>query len=323
MFSKNTSLHSQPAAPKCLLESPASISLAELIACRFELRGLMLAPNKRSAASFDRNVRAVFKGRGMDFDEVRPYAAGDDVRLLDWKVTARSGRPHTKVFREERERPVYIGLDLRAPMFFATQGLFKSVWATYAAALLAWSVSSRGDRLGGVLIADQDLVDIKPGRGHHAVLQFFKRITDLPIWKSPGGVTSLSAVLLNRALLSLHRHARPGSLVVLFSDFRGFNASARARLLGLAQHYQVVLIYCYDPFEETLPAAGMACVSNGGAELELDLAQTRLRAHYQGRFKERLDAVIALRNISGIRVITAKTIDDPLSVMARLLRGAK
>ena len=169
----------------------------------------------------------------------------------------------------------------------------------------------------------QDLIEIKPGRGHHAVLRFFKHITDLPIWASPGVPNSLSSVTLNRALLSLHRHARPGSLVVLFSDFRGFNASARARLLGLAQHYQVVLIFCYDPFEENLPSAGLGCVSNGGAELELDLAQPRLRLHYHNQFKERSDAVIALKNISGIRVITAKTADDPVLIMTRLLRGSK
>ena len=96
---------------------------------------------------------SALRGRGMEYDESRPYQAGDDIRTLDWLVTARTGKPHTKLFREERERPVIVAVDYRPAMFFATQGSFKSVQAARCAALLAWRAAQQGDRLGGFIFS--------------------------------------------------------------------------------------------------------------------------------------------------------------------------
>jgi uncharacterized protein (DUF58 family) len=126
------------------------VSPATLIALRGAGEGLSLKAS-RIAARQSGNYLSRFKGRGMEFDEARQYQPGDDVRTLDWRVTARTGKPHTKLFREERERAVLAWVDMRPTMFFATRGAFKSVIAARAAALIAWSTNQQGDRLGSLV----------------------------------------------------------------------------------------------------------------------------------------------------------------------------
>ncbi len=106
-----------------------------------------------------------YKGRGVEFDESRPYQPGDDLRTIDWRVTARTGKPHTKVFREERNRPVFVWLDLRRPMLFATRGEFKGVRAAEMAALIAWSAVAHGDRLGGLVFSESEHHELRPALG--------------------------------------------------------------------------------------------------------------------------------------------------------------
>ncbi|MGR8999333.1 MAG: DUF58 domain-containing protein, partial [Gammaproteobacteria bacterium] len=117
-----------------------------------------------------------FKGRGMEFDETRLYQPGDDIRSIDWRVTARSGKTHTKMFREERERPVFISVDNRLAMHFATRGVFKSVLAAKLAGLLAWAADYHGDRIGGQLFSEHECREIKPQNGRHAVLRFLNAL---------------------------------------------------------------------------------------------------------------------------------------------------
>jgi len=122
------------------------------------------------------NYLSRFKGRGMEFDESRPYQPGDDARNLDWKVTARTGKPFTKLFREERERSVLLWVDYRAPMHFATRGLFKSVLAARTAALLAWGAIHHSDRLGGLIFSESGHLEVRPQQGKHAVLNFIRQL---------------------------------------------------------------------------------------------------------------------------------------------------
>ena len=154
-----------------------------------------------------------FKGRGMEFDEARLYQPGDDIRSIDWRVTARTGKTHTKVFREERERPVFISVDNRPSMHFATRGVFKSVQAAKIAALLAWTAQQKGDRIGGQIFSNTHCQEIKPQNGKHGVLRFFNALT------KQSSTTALE-MSLDHALARLVQHARPGSLVYVISDFR-------------------------------------------------------------------------------------------------------
>lgn len=201
---------------------------------------------------------SALRGRGMEYDESRPYQAGDDIRTLDWRVTARSGKPHTKLFREERERPVYICCDLGRAMRFATQGAFKSVVAARAAALIAWKAQQSGDRIGGVIFNEDAHLEIPPARGKAAVARLLKGLTsqgsyrkleqstrgapsqnktgsgNMSQGKMPQGQTSQGKVFegrtaqpasytLNNALERLERLVKPGSLIFVISDFRQLN----------------------------------------------------------------------------------------------------
>ena len=116
----------------------------------------------------------------MEYDESRLYQPGDDIRNIDWRVTARTGKPHTKLFREERERPVHVWVDLRAPMFFATRGKYKAVRAAELASLFAWTACQQGDRIGGIVFSDNSHHELKPQRGKSAVLRLIKFMVEAP-----------------------------------------------------------------------------------------------------------------------------------------------
>ena len=141
----------------------AYTALSELVALRFNAR-LQLTSKRRSLSTLAGPYQANFRGRGIDFEEVRAYQAGDDVRSIDWRVTARTTEPHTKLFQEEKERPVLVVVDQRIRNFFGSKQCFKSVLAAYTAALLAWSALRNNDRVGGLVLTDNDLKEIRPRR---------------------------------------------------------------------------------------------------------------------------------------------------------------
>lgn len=224
-----------------------------------------------------------FKGRGMEFDETRLYQAGDDIRSIDWRVTARTGKTHTKIFREERERPVFISVDCRAAMHFATRGVFKSVLASKLAALFAWAAHHHGDRIGGQLFFDSHCQELKPQNGRGAVLHFLNALVkanspDLSFThddKADGDLDPIFSRLLH--------HARAGSLVYVISDFRGLTANAQHKLTTLARHCEVVLLFIYDELEQQLPTAGQYRFTDGTNEAIVNVT-ANARLQYQQQF---------------------------------------
>lgn len=283
-------------------------SLEGLIRLARPAAGLSLARATGRALQSGQYLSA-FKGRGMEFDETRPYAQGDDVRNLDWRVTARTGRPHTKLFREERERPVYLTVDYRAPMFFATRGVFKSVMAARLAALLAWSARRHGDRIGGQIFSEAGSLEFRPEHGQRAVLRLLKSLAERALPSS--GVAPETA--LEQALARLPRHAKPGSLVFLFSDFRHFNAAGEASLSRLARHCNLVLVFVFDPLEQRLPL-GRHRFGDGLRDFVLD-TDVRTAAEHERRFQERYAAVRDCASRHGLRFVPCRTTDDPLLVL--------
>ncbi|HEY6130551.1 MAG TPA: DUF58 domain-containing protein, partial [Halioglobus sp.] len=142
----------------------AYVQLNELIALRFPAQQIKLGRRKRALNSLAGPIKSNFRGRGIDFEEVRSYQPGDDIRTIDWRVTARTGSAHTKLFREERERPVMVVIDQRGSMFFGSTHCFKSVLAAQLASLLAWSALHGGDRVGGLVFNDEGHQEIRPRR---------------------------------------------------------------------------------------------------------------------------------------------------------------
>lgn len=249
---------------------------------------------------------SAFKGRGMEFDETRLYQPGDDIRSIDWRVTARTGKTHTKLFREEREKPVFISVDNRASMQFATRGVFKSVQAKKLAALLAWVANQQGDRIGGQVFSQSSCRELKPQNGKHAVLHF---LNALVIADNSVEDTDFT---LPQSLARLSQHARPGSLVYIISDFRGINTQTENYLLKLSEHCDIVLIFIYDPLEKGLPTQGRYRFTDEQREVVIDTSDKLRLSNYQLRFEERLQKLQRIASRRGLALIQCSTQDDPV-----------
>ena len=259
-----------------------------------------------------------FKGRGMEFDETRLYQPGDDIRSIDWRVTARTGKTHTKVFREERERPVFISVDDRLTMQFATRGVFKSVLAAKLAGLLAWAAEYHGDRIGGQIFSELECLELKPQNGRHAVLRFLSAIvgkTNITSSANELGTTALPKITLEQVLARLTQHTRPGSLVYVISDFRGINEQTETYLAKLAQHCEVVLIFIYDPLESSLPIKGRYRFTNNERDVVIDTSDEQRLKNFQQLFTLRLQRIESLAKKRGLTFIKCSTSEDPLQCL--------
>lgn len=296
-----------------------SVSLPSLLGMHHAAESITLKPGRIRSGSSG-SYLSPFKGRGMEFDEVRPYMQGDDVRSLDWRVTARTGRAHTKMYREERERAVMLWIDLRRPMFFATRGAFKSVRVAQAAAILGWSAVHQGDRLGAMIFSEQHHMELRPKRGTPPLLHFLKQLTAHPAWLA-GKVTD-NAEALNQSLARLGAVMQPGSLIVLLSDFSGIDTQSEAHLAYLARHNELILIDIHDPLETELPPSGNYRVSDGEKFLSIATADTALRTGYHQAYERQRERLQQLCHRHHMTLLPMMTGEDPQDVLQRFF-GAR
>jgi len=299
--------------------SPVSVSQAGLIRLNGPARAIALDVLRVSSLQTGAYV-SHFRGRGMEFDESRPYQPGDDPRSIDWRVTARSTTAYTKLFREERERPVLVVLDLRANMHFATRGCFKSVNASRAAALLSWAAHHRGDRLGGLIFGDSTHRELKPRLGRQAALRYVHELVAHPDWenkdRSPGADDEAP---LAQAMSALRRVARPGSLVVILSDFLGFSRAAQSYLSSVARHNEVLAVFLNDPIERQLPPPGHYRLVSRDDELAIDTFAKAARRDYENAFQSRSQQLEAFCQRYGIHLMPLSTEDDPVTALQTAL----
>ena len=299
--------------------SPVSVSQAGLIRLSGPARALALDVLRINSLQTGAYV-SHFKGRGMEFDESRPYQPGDDRGNLDWRVTARSSEAYTKLFREERERPVLIMTDLRSNMHFATQGCFKSVNGARAAALLAWAAHHRGDRLGGLVFGDTRHRELRPRLGRQAALRYVHELVTHPDWTKDidHGVLD-EEPLLTQAMGMLRRVAHPGSLVIIVSDFIGLSRTAQSYLTGIARHNEVLAVFLSDPLERQLPPPGRYRLVSHDEEMAIDTYAKGARSEYRDAFEERLHEFDAFCHRYGIHLLPLSTEDDPVQTLQQAL----
>lgn len=225
-----------------------------------------------------------FCGAGLEFAEVREYQPGDDVRAIDWRVTARTGRAHSKLFEAERERPVWLVADLGGSMQFATRGVFKSVAAARAAGLLAWKAHRGGEAVGGIVTSPGICVELPPGRTRGHLLRFLDALasaTHVP-YQAPEEDS------LHRELGWMRARVRSGSRVVVASDFYGFDDGMSGLLAALARRCELTLVWIYDPLEAEAPPPGRYRVSDGSRSETLVAPRGRAwREAYAAPFTER------------------------------------
>ena len=299
--------------------SPVSVSQAGLIRLNGPARAIALDVVRVNSLQTGAYV-SHFRGRGMEFDESRPYQPGDDPRSIDWRVTARSTTAYTKLFREERERPVLVVTDLRANMHFATKGCFKSVNASRAAALLSWAAHHRGDRLGGLIFGDTTHRELKPRLGRQAALRYVHELVAHPDWQNRvRAPDSDDEAPLAQAMSSLRRVARPGSLVVILSDFLGFSRAAQSYLSGVARHNEVLAVFLNDPLERQLPPPGRYRLVSNDDELAIDTIAKAARKDYREAFAARSQELEDFCKRYGVHLMPLSTADDPVTALQTAL----
>lgn len=291
------------------------IGIKELIALREQAARLDLSPRGRVLATRTGGHLSRFRGRGMEFDESRLYQPGDDPRNMDWRVTARAGVPHVKLFREERERPVWLLVDQGASMRFGTRIAFKSVIAAQAAALLGWAAVDRADRVGGLVFDERRHLERRPAARTAGLLPLLERLTEAPATggQGYGSVAEAAAHLL--------RLVRPGSLVAVISDFAGVRPDAGRWLAGLAAGGELLLIMIHDPLEAVAPPPGRYPVTDGIRRGVLDLTGARNRDSYERRFAARTATLELLARRHRAHLLHLTT-DEPVGpALARGLRA--
>lgn len=261
------------------------LDMSDLLRLRGEASTLDLAPWRRSRAAQAGSHLSPFRGRGMEFDEVRPYQPGDDVRSIDWRVTARTGVTHTKLFREERERPVLLLVDQGPNMQFATRVAYKSVIAAQTAGLVAWAAADHGDRVGAVVFSGSQHDEVRPMRGPRGALGVCRALAR--IGEQKPAASSPASGGWSEALTRASRIALPGTLLVIISDFVGSAGDAARHLLQLTRHCKVLMIFVYDPVERSLPEGGIFTISDGTARLTLDASDRDVRSRHEAAFISR------------------------------------
>ena len=287
----------------------ASVALHDLIRLRSEC-----APWRRralhtgAAGGMRRTVR---HGRGIEFEEVRAYQSTDDARSIDWRVTARKGKPHTKVYREEHEQPLLLGVDLRRPMQFGSRDRFKSVAAAELCALLAWAALEDDDRVGGAVATTHGLKLFPPRRADAAVLQLLACVakgTQLPAAEAVPTTTLVPPpppLALETLLSAIARDARTGHRCVIISDFHDLTASGVQRIQQIARRRVTTCALVFDPLEVELPLPDRYRLrtAHGAGTAVLDAREDALRARHRERFVQRRGMLQALARAAGVRTL--------------------
>ncbi len=293
-----------------LLNPATHASARHLIGLRQTAQKLRLERRIPASAAMAGNHISRFRGRGMDYAESRVYQAGDDIRSMDWRVTARAGKPHTKLYQEERERPVMLLADFSPSLFFGSRKALKSVIAAETAALLAWATVSHGDRIGGLLF-NGGHKEIAPRNGQHGALEMIRHLVRYSDPRRGLNQTDSGDNDFNEALKRLRRTTRPGSLIFLISDFYGIDEDTDRHLRRLNQHNDLVAIQVLDPLEQTAPPPGRYAVTDGRRFGVLDTRSRRTREQYETFFREREQRLAEMMRRHQIPLLTIRTIDTP------------
>ena len=293
----------------------ALITLPQMLIQRQAAKALAYVSHARSIAGISGLHLSKIRGRGIDFEEFRPYQAGDDIRMIDWRATARTGRAVTKVFREERERPVIIAVDQCSSMFFGSQVAFKSVIAAQAAALFCWLAIDNGDRVGGLVFSDTDASLVRPKRSRRSALHLLNQIftfnqkLNAKKEHTPDSEPQAADFKpgLAHALGQIRRITKPGSTLYVISDFATLDETALQYLNQLSRHNNVVCCMVYDALEESLPTPGVYSITDGSSKGSINTHSSKARSRYKQQFEERVATIESDLERLKIRLIKLRT----------------
>ena len=290
------------------------VTLDELLAMRLRARRLA-RPSARVRGSHAATHTSRFRGRGVDYVESRAYQPGDDIRQMDWRLTARSGRPHTKVFQEEREQSILLLIDCNPGMHFGSRVRFKSVQAARAAALAAWAAVHGGDRVGALGFGPGLNAEVKPGGGPRGALHVLRALVEWDAITAAGGASEP----LSQALQRARRLARPGARVILLTDGFSADAAAEGPLSLLAEHCDVATVVLSDALEQVAPPPARYALRGESGRVLLDFTAARARTRWPQWFAERRALLHSMLQRRALRSVTLDTRAEPDAALMRVL----
>nr|WP_253746446.1 MULTISPECIES: DUF58 domain-containing protein [unclassified Ruegeria] len=284
-------------------------------------RAISLLPRQPARSILNGRHASRLRGRGLNFEELRNYLPGDDIRTIDWKVTARTGKPHVRVYTEERDRPALLLVDQRVSMFFGTQVFMKSVIAAEAAAISAHRVLGQGDRVGGLVFGDTDLAEHRPQRRPAALTRFLSSLgalnSSLRASQRDDATVTLNAVLKQAA-----RIAHTNTLICVFSDFDGLDDSSEILVRELSASNDLILFNISDPSSRELVPNLRLTVSDGDNQIELNSADTGLSDRIRHAMEDRLSQLQTWSRRYGFPIVPLTTAEPTLDQLLRLFGHA-
>ena len=291
----------------------AHVTTGDLIRLRGQIRGLQLPTNP--AVYRTGGFRSLVFGRGMEYEKSRKYEAGDDVRMIDWRVTARTGTTHTKVFEEDRQKAVYLLVDFTESMRFGTQVAFKSVVAAQTAALLAWSAHSQGDLVSIVALTDERVSQGRLASSSEALIQQLDMLSKLS--QSAVAGHSEATASIEDVLPVIAKKVRSGDLVVVLSDFTHLSETARKALTYLSHRQALIVCWIQDVIERQALPVGHYPVTDGLRFTALHVTSGGRRKKLQNVLDRQNQATEAVLARLGTAVVKLTGGDDVVKVLHR------
>ncbi|WP_211100060.1 DUF58 domain-containing protein [Acuticoccus kandeliae] len=308
-----------PGARAAAAEDPRiRVSLPHLRALEGQARRLSFLPRQPARSVLNGRHASRLRGRGLNFEELRDYLPGDDVRSIDWKVTARTGTPHVRVMTEERDRPALIVVDQRMSMFFGSVLNMKAVTAAEAATLAAFRILDQGDRVGGIVFGDAAIAEIRPQRSRRALDRFVTALADA------NGLLSAEApavepMSLTEVLRRVARIATRNHLVIVISDFDVVDEETERLVAAIARHNDLVLALVSDPFADAVPPGQRIVVSDGMLQAEIDTGDRTIHRRLAEMSSGRIAAILDWQRRFGVPVLPLSSAEETLPQMRRLM----
>ncbi|MEM8553825.1 MAG: DUF58 domain-containing protein [Pseudomonadota bacterium] len=300
------------------LDPRIHVSFAHLRGLEAQAKSLSFLPRQPARSALNGRHASRLRGRGLNFEELRGYLPSDDVRSIDWKVTARTGSPHVRVFTEERDRPALIVVDQRMSMFFGSQHNMKSTTAAECAALTAFTVLAQGDRVGGIVFGDEVVAEVRPKRSRNALNQFLKALAEANGLLRPNA-SSVAPIPINQVLRSVTRIAPRNHLVVILSDFAEIDGTTRKLISGIARTNDLIIGLVSDPIAAGIPKDMQLVVSDGALQVAVNTGEAGKQRALQDMASGRLAEIMDWQRTTGVPVLPLSSGEGSLAQMRRLM----
>ncbi len=298
------------------------VSLDELTRLQFRVRNVGFLPSQPVHSILNGRYASRLRGRGLNFEELRGYLPGDDIRTIDWKVTARTRKPFVRVYTEERDRPMMLLVDQRMSMFFGSRVNMKSVTAAEAAAIAAWRSLAQGDRVGALIFNDTQITEFKPLRSRRQVMQILASITEMNHALKASNTVHPNPGQFNVVLKRVFKLISHDSLICMVGDGFGADEQSRSLVTQLNAHNDLIAGFVFDPLEKTLPTSDSLHFTDGAQQLAVDGTDRELRERFNRQFHARQDWIQAISMANKIPLFPLSTA-KPTADQIRELLGSR